>query len=78
MSRKILHKNKAVRTGNGRLNVAVPTGKIGGPESAIAEAAYYRAHQRGFEPGHELDDWLAAEADLASKTLLRDVQPERH
>jgi hypothetical protein len=27
----------------------------------IAEAAYYRAQQRGFCPGCELDDWLEAE-----------------
>ncbi|HTX06777.1 MAG TPA: DUF2934 domain-containing protein [Steroidobacteraceae bacterium] len=31
----------------------------------IAEGAYYRAQRRGFAPGHELDDWLEAEADLA-------------
>jgi len=30
----------------------------------IAEAAYFRAQLRGFAPGHELDDWLAAESDL--------------
>jgi hypothetical protein len=36
----------------------------------IAAAAYYRAMQRGFEPGHELEDWLAAEAEIAD-TLLR-------
>lgn len=30
----------------------------------IAEAAYFRAQRRGFEPGHELEDWLQAEADL--------------
>jgi Protein of unknown function (DUF2934) len=29
----------------------------------IAQAAYLRAQQRGFEPGHELEDWLAAEAE---------------
>lgn len=29
---------------------------------AIAREAYCRAEQRGFAPGHELDDWLAAEA----------------
>jgi len=29
--------------------------------AAIAAAAYYRAEQRGFEPGHELEDWLQAE-----------------
>jgi Protein of unknown function (DUF2934) len=27
----------------------------------IAEATYFKALARGFEPGHELDDWLAAE-----------------
>jgi len=30
----------------------------------VAEAAYYRAQQRGFTPGHELDDWIAAEAEV--------------
>jgi hypothetical protein len=30
----------------------------------IAVAAYYRAEQRGFEPGHELDDWIAAEKEV--------------
>lgn len=30
----------------------------------IAEAAYYRAERRGFNPGHELEDWLAAEHDV--------------
>jgi hypothetical protein len=29
----------------------------------IAERAYARAERRGFEPGWELDDWLAAEAE---------------
>jgi hypothetical protein len=29
----------------------------------IAERAYRRAEQRGFAPGQELDDWLAAEAE---------------
>lgn len=28
----------------------------------IAETAYYRAQQRGFDPGHEIEDWLEAEA----------------
>jgi hypothetical protein len=30
----------------------------------IAEAAYLRAEHRGFELGHELEDWLAAEKDM--------------
>ncbi|GJL74389.1 MAG TPA: DUF2934 domain-containing protein [Nitrosomonas sp.] len=29
----------------------------------IKEAAYYKALVRGFTPGHELDDWLAAEKE---------------
>jgi hypothetical protein len=30
----------------------------------IREAAYRRAEQRGFAPGEELDDWLAAEREI--------------
>ena len=33
-------------------------------EALIAELAYFRALGRGFEPGHELEDWLAAEAEF--------------
>jgi hypothetical protein len=33
-----------------------------------AEAAYYRAERRGFEPGYELDDWIAAEAEIERAT----------
>ena len=32
--------------------------------SRIAEAAYYRAELRGFATGYELEDWLAAEAEI--------------
>jgi hypothetical protein len=35
----------------------------------IAEIAYYKAEKRGFEPGHEQEDWLAAEAEV-------DAQPD--
>jgi hypothetical protein len=30
----------------------------------IAERAYFRAEARGFKPGKELDDWLAAEIEV--------------
>jgi hypothetical protein len=30
----------------------------------IAELAYFRALNRGFEPGHEMEDWLEAEAEF--------------
>jgi hypothetical protein len=33
----------------------------------IAEAAYLRAERRGFVNGGEMDDWLAAEAEIDAK-----------
>ena len=33
-------------------------------EALIAIAAYYRAERRGFLPGHEQEDWLAAEREI--------------
>jgi hypothetical protein len=30
----------------------------------IAEAAYYRAKERGFAPGYEVQDWVEAEAEV--------------
>ncbi len=38
-----------------------------GRHQIIAEAAYRLAEQRQFEPGHELEDWLAAEHALESR-----------
>jgi Protein of unknown function (DUF2934) len=46
----------------------LPRARIADParrRAMIAEAAYYRAERRDFAPGHELDDWLEAEAELA-------------
>ena len=34
-----------------------------------ADAAYYRAQRRGFAPGCELDDWLAAEQEILSSLM---------
>jgi hypothetical protein len=44
-------------------------------QAMIATAAYYIAEQRGFVPGHELDDWCAAEAAVDA-TLRRIPAPE--
>jgi hypothetical protein len=38
--------------------------------SMIAQAAYYRAERRGFEPGHEAEDWLAAESEVDTALML--------
>jgi hypothetical protein len=32
----------------------------------IAKAAYFLAERRGFEPGHEAEDWAAAELAVAA------------
>jgi hypothetical protein len=40
-------------------------------EQAIAELAYFRALKRGFEPGHDVEDWLAAEAEYDKQRTRR-------
>ena len=40
-------------------------------QSLIAEKAYFRALQRGFRSGHELEDWLAAEAEVDQADVRR-------
>jgi hypothetical protein len=35
----------------------------------IAKVAYQLAEQRGFAPGHELDDWLAAEFEVNQRLM---------
>lgn len=39
-------------------------------QQMVAEAAYFLAEQRGFEPGYEVNDWLQAEAKLASTRMV--------
>lgn len=40
-------------------------------QQMIADNAYFRAERRNFEPGYELIDWLAAEAEID-----RNLSPE--
>ncbi len=37
-------------------------------EELIATAAYFKAAQRGFEPGNEIEDWLAAEREFEASS----------
>ena len=39
----------------------------------VAEAAYYRAEQRGFAQGYEVDDWLAAEAQILARLGVKQL-----
>lgn len=44
----------------------------------IAEAAYFRAEQRGFSPGGEQDDWYAAEAEIEARLNGAGEMAEMH
>lgn len=39
----------------------------------VAAEAYFRAERRGFTAGHELDDWVAAEAAVDSRVQQQQV-----
>lgn len=58
-------KNSALVTQRGRAKISTK-GNISPEqrESIIREAAYFRYLQRDPVPGHDIDDWLAAEAEL--------------
>ena len=45
--------------------VAAPARDPAKRHAMIAEAAYYHAERRHFVAGHELDDWLLAEAEIS-------------
>lgn len=45
-------------------------------QQKIAARAYQKAEKRGFAPGHELEDWLAAEAELEAEEALVHLEPE--
>lgn len=44
----------------------------------ISEAAYYRSEKRGFAPGRELEDWLAAEIEISGHFLQQSPAAELH
>jgi hypothetical protein len=59
---------KAARTAKAK---APPRAAVSAEDrrAMIAEAAYLRAERRGFAPGQEAEDWLAAEVEVDA--LLR-------
>jgi hypothetical protein len=48
------------------LRFSLPVKRVSAEErrGRIAQAAYFRAERRNFAPGHELEDWVAAEAEV--------------
>jgi hypothetical protein len=43
-------------------------------EDEIRRVAYLMSERRGFEPGHETDDWLAAEHEIRERYHQQTVQ----
>jgi len=54
------------------LRFSLPVKQVSAEErrNRIAQAAYFRAERRNFAPGHELEDWVAAE-DEVDRELAR-------
>lgn len=61
-----------------KMTSSIPNGSAGAPAQSvtteerqrkIAEAAYFRALQRGFDGGDPMDDWLQAEREIDSALL---------
>ena len=53
---KVVKKRKTIRAKKSKQTIT---------KEMIAEAAYYKAMQRGFIPGFEEDDWIKAESELS-------------
>ena len=66
----------ASKQGTNRARATLPSAEVDLPlepsetsvqpqrQASIAEAAFFIAQARGFVPGQELDDWLAAEREV--------------
>ena len=48
------------------LRFSLPVKRVSDEErrNMIARAAYFRAEKRQFAPGHEVEDWIAAEVEV--------------
>ena len=63
-TKKIIQPNDAVKVTKKRKTIKVKKTKLIITNDMVAEAAYYKAKQRGFAPGHEDNDWFEAEREL--------------
>jgi Protein of unknown function (DUF2934) len=55
------------------LRFSLPVKRVSDEErrAMIARAAYFRAERRNFAPGCELEDWVAAEAEVDRELAAR-------
>jgi hypothetical protein len=76
-SKRVLHRGRAepdqrAETEESEAEAQRPLPSASKREHLIAVTAYYRAQGRDFEPGRELEDWLAAEAEIDATTRAAD------
>ena len=62
-------KRKTIRTRAKPGKAAAETTPAVDRRLIVEREAYLRAERRGFEPGHELEDWLAAEHSVGSVAI---------
>lgn len=58
-----------------------PSAKVISPRERwqmIADAAFFRAESRGFAPGGEIADWLAAEMEVDALLMGKSPKTGRH
>ena len=63
----------SMRPADGRASSGDTSTKLS-PEEVyrlIQESAYFKAKERGFAPGHEVQDWIEAEAEVRSRIQRR-------
>jgi hypothetical protein len=66
MVTKTLSKSAGPRAGK-RVTKKARSKQSGTGVDDIATATYFKAAQRGFVPGRELDDWLEAEDEILTR-----------
>ncbi|HUO43623.1 MAG TPA: DUF2934 domain-containing protein [Burkholderiales bacterium] len=64
MSAQISDSSKRRQKTDEKLELQAKNNLVADRDRQIAEAAYFIAERRGFEQGHELEDWLRAEAEV--------------
>jgi len=74
-SSKASKHSKAIKKNSVR---PIPVSSVGSKQESnedrlyqIAVSAYYKAEARGYDPGHEIQDWLEAEAEIDKSEQLK-------
>lgn len=52
-------------------------GSLGLTEEIVRVRAYQLFEQRGYEHGHDVEDWLIAEAEVASKKPVASTEQKK-